>query len=330
MKVDLADQFETHLHWEYFLGFAEKEMQLGGPDPQLQTLGPMTKDLPYSEKVWAMGCFGAGYTVATAEVIWNEWPLRRVLGAPQTFTGWIRANWSGITLRRERRAVRTPEKFARCLLSYAEWSDGCYGEHWWEHADYKAAYESISQVWGMGRYINLKILELLYRHCGSASPQDSLMAKGGWSPRTGMASLYPDHKDYLLGDDTSETVVLVERLARALQQECGDKGVPMSWFELQVFLCEYKQALRGKKYPGRSHDSELDYFRKSQAYWHNDSSIYQARANTFDDRVLGEVSGMWHGVREPLERTLVDHGYLWSDLEFDYVGTSNFKEPKQW
>jgi hypothetical protein len=329
-KVDLAERFETHLHWEYFLEFAEKEMALGGPDPQLETLGPMAKDLPRLDRVWAMGCFGAGYTVATAEVLWNIWPVADVIDRPEVFETWVSENWKGITLRRERRAVRTPGKFAKCLISYAHWAYDAADEHWWDYPDYVAAYESISRVWGMGRYINLKILELLFRHCGSQSPQDQLMARGGWSPRMGMASLYPDSKDYLLGDDSIRNVLMTEALACRLKEECAEQGVFMSWFQLQVFLCEYKQALRGKKYPGRSHDSELDYYRKSQAYWNNESGIYAARAKLFDHEVLGEASGMWSGVRETLERTLLDHGYLWSDLEFDYVGTTDFKEPKRW
>lgn len=311
----LDDPFTTEEHWHFFREFIRHEKSVGGPDPQLDTMAKMTEGMTLREKMWAAGCFAATYCVGTAEVIF-------AYDLPPPNAAWLREHWEGLPLRRERRAVRTPDKLARCLADYADWMDRVAPEWWGSFGD---AYRSVSKVWGMGRYINLKLVELLHRQGVHGFPQDCLDARGAWSPRRGMASLYPQHAEWLLGGDDLRTVSRVEGLALSmLEGELRDLG--LTWFELQVFLCEYKQALRGKKYPGRSHDSELGYWHRTQGHFGKPSGMPGARAAIFPAEVLGEKQG-WAGVREQCERAMVDHGYMWSDLLYDYAATTNFANP---
>ena len=146
-----------------------------------------------------------------------------------------------------------------------------------------------------------------------------------------MASLFPEHSSWLLVGDGARTVRNVEALAQSmLVNECAD--LDLTWFELQVFLCEYKQALRGKKYPGRSHDSELGYWHRTRAHFGlrgTSDDVLTARAEAFPHEVLGELQG-WEGVRPECERTMLDNGYMWTDLRMDYMATKakgDFSKP---
>jgi hypothetical protein len=302
--------------WALFEGFVTREKALGGPDPQLDTLVVMT-DADERTALWQLGCFAATYAVGPAEVLWQHWD--HDTPPPEQ---WLRERWEGLPLRRERRAVRTPVKLARCLESYSAWAAGFRQE---QQQTWEQLWGALTPIWGMGRYINLKLAELLHRRFGTPA-QDSLMAAGGWSPRKGMASLYPEHSELLLGGDTAAEVAAVEELATQLRATLAERGIRLSWFELQVFLCEYKQAMRAKKYPGRSHDTELTYWRTAQSHFGSGSTMLEARARLFPPEVLGEQQ-CWMGARKECERTMVDHGYLWSDLEYDYMATFDFARP---
>jgi hypothetical protein len=284
----------------------------------------MVEGCELSEKLWRGCCFAATYCLGSAEAIWKKWSWNDVLMRGSSFHAWLVDNWKGLPLRRERRAVRTPEKLHHCCKSAAEWvSIGPGG--WWYYQDFEEAFRDTARIWGMGRYIQLKLIEVFHRF-GAHTQQVDLQARGGWSPRRGLASLYPEHAEWLNAGDDAPTVQRVERLGSELKSELASQGLELDYFKLQVFLCEYKQALRGKKYPGRSHDSELDYWNKTQAHWHNDSDLYRARALAFPTEVLGEHQG-WNGVRPELETVLLDHDYMWSDLTYDYVATSDFAHP---
>ncbi len=329
MKPDLSERFVVEEHWRHFHDFAHWERAVGGPDPQLDTLAAMVEDWELVDRAWACGLFAAAYCLGPAEAIWREFTPEQVVADEPRWTAWVAANWQGLPLRRERRAVRTPGKFARCVASYAKWLLDCDpSAGWFVQQDYEAGFAETAQVWGMGRYIQMKLMEALHR-CGVVvTRQDQLMAKGGWSPRTGLASLYPEDASWLTGGDDAATCARVEARAAELLEVLAAQGLELSWFHLQVFLCEYKQALRGKKYPGRSHDSELEYWRRSQAHFGGESGLLPARQRAFPAEVLGESSGMWMGVREDCERTLIDHGYMWTDLLYDYTATTDFARPK--
>jgi hypothetical protein len=101
------------------------------------------------------------------------------------------------------------------------------------------------------------------------------------------------------------------------------------WFELQVVLCEYKKSWQGKQYPGRTHDTELRYFREAQQAWGGfQSDMLHARAEVFPEVILGEKRGWWRQ-REELEAALPVYRYTWTDRKFDFFH-STVANPMPW
>lgn len=314
-------------HRHFFAEFIRWETAVGGPDPHLATLGKMIEGESFEERVWRCGLYASGYNVPTAEVIWQHWPFERVRQERHLLTGWVAENWKGFGLRRERRAVRTPTKFARCLLSIAELTERIADEtpDWWGVTTaeaYDHAWRTTGEVYGLGRYVQLKYVEALARYADGRFFQTDIRANGGTSPREGLALLYPDDQDWLTASPSSE-VQRTEALAARLREALAESdGLEVDFFTLQVVLCEYKKCWQGKQYPGRTHDTELRYLHNVHAYWSNDTDMLRARAAVFRPETLGEISG-WDGAREPLETTLPLYRYTWSDLKYDYRKTIN-------
>lgn len=313
--------------------FVKLETEIGGPDPHIDTLGYMMQDAPtWEERIWRAGCYAAGYNVPTAEVIWQHWPLERVLEDVDSFPFWIAEHWEGFGFRRERRAVRTREKFARCLTSIAEWTSKVGTYDWWHEDDYDAARSSTSEIYGLGRYVQLKLLEVFLRYCdGEFVPKD-IWPVGGNTPRATLALLYPQHAAALRGNDSRENIEIANMCAAWTREEIAEKyDAPyLDFFRLQVALCEGGKAFVGRQYPGSTTDSELRYYLKVRSYWgESGSQMLAAREALFDERVLGEKNGWWDK-RMELGTTLPEFGYLWSDLLYDYMSTTKLSTPACW
>lgn len=310
-------------HWQGMAEFCRYEKLAGGPDPHMAVVGHLSRESSLHERFWRAGCYLAVYNVPTAELLWRNWSAEAVRDAPQKFQEWIEDNWARLQFRRERRAVRSRAKLARSLSSYALWMQDLDLRGWFtgdagdpEEA-YEYAWEDVGQVWGMGRYVTLKWCEFVRRYCAAPIELPDLRARGGWSPRAGLALLHPDHAAQLTGDDRFEHLRLADYLAERTRGVLADLyNLELDRYELQVLLCDYKQSAVGRRqYPGRSQDSELVYGLKAGL---GDSGLWRARAELFPAWALGELSG-WREVREPLGNVLADYGYTWSDSVYDWV-----------
>lgn len=131
--------------------------------------------------------------------------------------------------------------------------------------------------------------------------------------------LFPEHENVLLAGGNNPLVLEgVEALAGQVQLYLGNSKTPVSHFELQVILCEYKKSWQGKQYPGRTHDTELRYWREARQKWGDfGEAMLEARAEVFPRIILGEENGWWRQ-REELEAALPVYRYTWSDRLYDY------------
>lgn len=320
MTTLAAEPFTTQDHWRFMAEFVREEKALGGPDPHLATLGPMLRDCDLEERVWRCLLYASGYNIPLAEAIWQTWPYERAVKHRGDMLVWVHANWPKFTLRRERRAVRTPEKFGRMLRSMLEWaleSDTLDMVRWGD--DFELAWRSTSRIYGLGRYVQQKLIEALCRHAGAQFNQDDIRARDGTSPREGLALLFPQWEGLLLrGGNGPGALVDVENLAGQVALYLANSKTPVSYFELQVILCEYKKSWQGKQYPGRTHDTELRYWREARSKWGDfGEAMLEARAEVFPKHVLGEENGWWRQ-REELEAALPVYRYTWSDRLYDY------------
>ena len=304
--------------------FADLERGVGGPDSQIPTVSTAivraTKDP--AERAWMAGCFLAPYTVAGGAAIWGTWPRDLAILEPDAVCDWLKKNWEGIPIRRERRAVWKAEKMTTSLLSYGEWArdqlpfleaTGC---------TYEEAFKDINQhVKFCGRYGAMKVLEVLHRTGVLECSQDSICPYGAWSPRKTLSMMYdPDH---LYKSDRAEYIEEAVGFSEWAKQLIG----PETWFTTETLLCNYRQCLKGR-YPGQSHDSELARFNKAAAHFGEDYLLrnvdfFEIRRELFPPEILGEVQG-WDGPRKPLDVPVEERGYIWSDMLYDYNLTEQF------
>ncbi len=313
-------------HWQQFYDFCRLDKAAGGPDPHMVCIGQIAKQrgLDRAGSAWLGACYAAVYNVPTALVIHRRFSTPEAALDRLEVEAWLLDNWGGITFRRERKAVRSIEKLARCLSSAAVYCRAL-DEHLKAWAAipspkqrYEAAFRSVCDgIYGFGRYIGQKWLEFGFRCCGFPVRVHDIRAKDGWSPRYALALLYPEHRELLEdGGDGPDAVRAVEALAvDARDTLLGVFGLELDFYELQVLLCDYKQCWSGRRqYPGRSQDSELDYSHKITPHWGEEAftEMFSARAMVAPGWALGEING-WEGVRKPLGAVLRDHGYMWSD-----------------
>lgn len=332
-----SEPFTKEDHWRFFTEFIREEKALGGPDPHLATLGPLLRDQLRNERIWRCCLYASGYNIPLAEAIWTNWPYQRAASDPGELEKWVHGNWPRFTLRRERRAVRTPVKFSRMLLSMLDWMR--YGDLQvlWERGTFEDAWRSTGEIYGLGRYVQQKLIEALARHTlgpmGNPPPfaQNDIRAKDGTSPREGLALLWPGNTEFLLrGGNGPVNIQMIDDLALRTKQRLAEAGLDtVTWFELQVVLCEYKKSWQGKQYPGRTHDTELRYFRDAQEKWGGfESHMLAARAEVFPEVILGEKRGWWRQ-REELEAALPVYRYTWTDRKFDFFH-STVANPMPW
>ncbi len=320
-------------HWRWFTEFAEYELATGGPDPHAKYVGILAQPCDWKERVWRGGLYSAVYTAPTAEAIWRAWPYQRVAESSQgALLEWLTTHWAGLPLRRERRAVRTPEKLARCLWSYHQWMEYQlvpYVENL--HPDPYKAYESMwgfadKALYGFGRYALTKLLDFYEQYCDVPIRMGDIRPVGGWSPRLTLALLFPQaHLD--ARSNSPGNIADADLWALIGQERLRDEGLELDWFRYEVMLCEYRQSVeRERQYPGRSIDSELKYLQAVEHYWDAyagsidwsyRSDIWQVRQNIHPVECLGEYNG-WDGPRDDLGGFLNASERTWSDQLWDY------------
>ena len=313
--------------WEAFVDFCIYELAAGGPDPHMRYVGWLSRDEEWAERAWRMGVYVNVYNTATAEVIWQHWPWAKADAEPEAFAAWIKDNWPGITLRRERRAARTAAKLTHALLGYREFlwflpsiMRGLTGRS--ATSAYEEMWRETLTLPTIGRYSAFKLIEALRRYAELPVEMFDIRAPGGFSPRLTLALLMPEGAAAIAAyDDGPEACRASELAAEVIRERLAlDVGIECDYYRLEVFLCDFRQSWEGKRqYPGRSNDSELEYLAKASEYWgeHYEPVMLDARAALTPERCRGEDRG-WSGVRKELGAVLRGHGYTWSDLRFDY------------
>lgn len=329
-------------HFKKFSEFTLLKGEIGEPSPHLAIVGYLTKDMHIHDKLWMLGLYAATYCLPSAQVIFDQYPLGLVWGkGREPLLKWLTKNWKGIVTRTERRCVRSPEKMADCLVSLADWI-----EHGYKPLtklgtkesteNYDTVWESVEGIKYFGRYINIRFVEGLRRYCGVPARLYDIRSIGGWSPKKALVYLYPKYMDKLLLDN-AEGNELTDELALELLDRVREKQPKVDEYILAAMLCEYKGAFEKRhQYPCWTLDQEPLLYDKVFNYWGEDidkNLLWEARKAIFPKKVLGEIGNRWYGTRWDLAATLRDHGYNWSDLDFDYVTTlksKNFAEPVEW
>lgn len=324
-------------HWDRFREFCYYEKLTGGPDPHMRAIEEMCKNQPWSEEVWRSSLYVGLYNVPSAEAVWRVFPAHRLwqwTGKEYhlTTTGkddlyqWLEQHWrpGGIDTRRERRSCNTPTKF----MDFVGGVTQVMNSRSWlmDQKDFENVWHFALDLPRVGRYAATKFTELWHRMHITPVGHNDIRAKGGWSPRTALQYLFPDLMDPY--DGSREAVFQAEEAAARLKEWTDAAGLGLSFFEMEVMLCEYKASFSTRRqYPGRSLDSELKYELKLRDYWKvEDTEHMRVRRQLHPEWALGELQG-WNGPREACANVLADYGYTWSDYLFHYNGTNDFSDP---
>ncbi len=310
-------------HLRMFAEFAKAKSLIGEPTPHMRVADWFTKDQPFREQTWMAGAYLAAYSLITGEAVWNYWPRSRVDAegfAPMA--QWIKENWAGFHTRKPRRCVRTPEKFARCLEGFARWQDTelprLMRSAWDDPvAEYDDWWESANKIPFFGRYISIRLLELMRRRGVMKAHMYDVRAIGAHSPIRCLMLLRPDRVAEL---STGEPAV-VNEIANQVKDSLNDPH--MSHFLFATLLCEYRACYEGSgDYAGNQHDEELEYsLGKYADYWRAKgmkSRLYEARAAIDPHECLGEIQG-WRKRRLDVAGWMRERSIVWSDLKYDYA-----------
>lgn len=293
-------------YWRWFKEYAVAELAAGGPDPQIQIIqAALWSVADERTAVLRAGMFANAYTVAGGAA---QWAATAARGERAVTVEWLaRHGADGVPTRRERRAVWSREKFVVAHESWLDWTD-----HVWPEVRYEpwpTVFDSVQDhAKYFGRYAAMKVLEVLHRRKLIDHGQSDIRPSGARFPRRTLARLYPEHWDLMLDKrETPETrAVALDLGARTQVRLSEELGRPVSFYDVETLLCTFRQALTGK-YPGRSQDRELAFWRRAETYWAGlggDLSrhlpFYEIRQVEFSPVFLGEHGG-WDGARPELE-----------------------------
>jgi len=325
MTKILEDGVVNHL--KFFNEFCHYERLTGGPDPHMRAVVYLCKDLPLVEKVWRAALYVGVYNVPSAEAIWTRFPTPP---RPSELHAWVREHWDGIRFRRERKTVGLDPTHGDRFLDYCDGVDpttdaAMSGEM--HRMSFDELWRFAMRLPHVGRYAATKLCEIWYRLGLASAPVRDIRPKGGWSPRAGLNLIFgSDVASYDVHDDSPSALYFANERAGILKAMYPE----MSYFELEVLLCEYKTSFSTKRqFPGRSLDSELAYERTVAEYWGERRTDHmRVRPLLSPVWALGEIQGWDPSERlKNLGRVLSAHGYTWSDGLYDYRATTDFSNP---
>jgi hypothetical protein len=290
-------------HWPAFAYFVKAEVDAGGPDCQLHLLLECAPHVSTMEKVWLAGCYGAHHCVPSAYAVWLKYRPDELLEsyANGRLQQWLESHWSALPVRPEMRSHRMVEKRAQCLHDFALYT---IQEAW---ADPRQTYDTLwddsqARIKYYGRYMAIKYLELIRRVARPDIQVSDIRSRAAWSPRITLGMLFPNHFLQLSNreDNSEDTLQVAEDFATITLERLNDRGVSISYFQLQVLLCNYREALNGGTagfYPGAGHDEEMDYIDVAMPHFGDQVTyLYDVRKRAFKPEYLGELNG-WHGLR---------------------------------
>jgi hypothetical protein len=283
-------------NWQLFADFCKAETSTGGPDPQMPTMAELCKDTDPVDKVWLAGCYGAHHCVPSGYAVWKNFRAHEVVENPHKLEEWLEAHWDSLPVRPECKSHRMLEKRTECLYDFAQYA---LKETWRGKTDYEWMWRNtIDNISYYNRYMAIKYLEMLRLMVTPNLVLNDLRSKNAWSPRKTLALLNPEFA-HVLGDKTrnsSSDLALVEIVAKDTIDKLKDYGVHISFFQIQVMLCEFREATVGGYYPGASLDEELGYMAIAEKKF-DSTDIIEARKRLFPHEHLGEVGG-WYGIRK--------------------------------
>lgn len=321
-------------HQRKFVEFARAALFAGDPDSHLKLAAHFMREVEdMRERVWLAGCYTGFYNLVSGLVVFHEWPLSRVEAHPEEFSEWVQEHWKGFSISFERRCVRTHTKMMRSLMSFIKNIDKIIEM---KDADYETLWKfSLNNIEFYGRYITIKLLEVLYQGKVVSSRIPDIRPIDGWSPRTSLTWFFPEYEDAIqLGGNKPETIAIINELSdKVLNYIQKEVDPSLSHFEVEVWLCNYRQLYESHhgNYAGQSQDAMLEFYHSLKEHWGEyPFDLLKARKSVFSELVLGEIQG-WDKSREELNTCHKEFGYYFSDGVYSYhLSKDDLEHPVKW
>jgi hypothetical protein len=201
-------------------------------------------------------------------------------------------------------------------VSYARWAQNTLNNS----MSFEELWKSFDEIKYVGRYAGMRITEALARAdiVPDGWVKDIRAAEGGWSPRLMLSYFQPQHDEVLNAPPSKKTTSRVEYIASDIWHTTMDKIGPISMYNFESSVCNFKQGLEARRYPGHALDNDLEAINLiNKSFCINSSRLFQLRSEIHPHTCLGEIQG-WQGYREELSTTMKDHGFWWDDTLYDY------------
>jgi hypothetical protein len=173
---------------------------------------------------------------------------------------------------------------------------------------YNLFWDTWQQVKYNGRWSAFKTAEILSTvHRFPMAAPDMRMAHCS-GPREGLIWLYDLD---LSGMKASDRVKYLDGYGLHLRRQLADRGLPLSWEQLETVLCNFNSMRQGKYYVGHDIDELQGQIEAATAYLHpgDEASLWKARRAVIPCRYLGEGGG-WSGVQHARMRVYLDEGHI--------------------
>lgn len=311
-----------------FREYLKLSKEVGDPDSHVRLAGILAQDIEdLNERVWFLCLFASFYNVPTGYLVYQYWPLEKVLKDWLGFSKWIQENWAGFIVTTERRTVRTPRKMLESLFFCFVYAQ--------EFKQYERSYDSIwveinEKIRHFGRYICIKFLEAMYLAGVIEARIPDIRPVDGWSPRKTIAWLYPQHAHFSLKGNEPLQIQGINELTKIILEDMQKTIPTATMFDLEVVFCTYRtlhESVNGN-YPGHTHDATLKQYHLVENYWGDGyiKHILEVRKEMFPEFVLGEIQG-WKEPRRELNRCHKMYNYIWADTAYNYQETRDLEHP---
>lgn len=315
-------------HWKGFADFVWMEKLAGGPSANIVVMAKVAEllDLDALDLSWLCACYCAIYNAPAATAMYHAFKLDYVLEARHTqLVADLKYYEKGLPVHSNRlRTFGGAERMAKGMKELAKWVAFNDDQHE-DYPDYDTLWDELTAIPGVGRYFAIKLAGIMHRVGLTTVSQYDIRAKGAKNGRQTLAYLFPGRANELIlkAGNKQETIDLVNWHANEVYEFLTRRttfGTEITWFELEAMLCEYNQAVKGHRYPGKTSDADLGQLYKVYDFFGPVDfvdTVFRARAATHPRYALGEESG-WSGKRKEMLSIYKDLGYMWSDALYKY------------
>ena len=301
---------------ELFVEDSKVKLECLGPYIRLRLLVKAVEDFPTDDRALLICLFGVNYDAAAAFTLYDHINDLRV--------DWLQENWPDFrSLHKERRTTASPIKTYNCVQAILTWfyGDGPgadqhlltrlerYDEAHFDAFDlYDRVFEDVRRIPSFGRYISIRIALGLCESILGRGQGKSILPEGSFV-RKSLALWYPDYEEALMRNG-SEAEALAESLGREQREDLRvNYDLELTPLAHTEFLCEFRQAMRGRFYSSRPLDENLRNNYRQEKLGTNLSDLWKARSRHIPEQYLGECNG-WDGPRHDLHPWMRDHGTL--------------------